>query len=189
MVETQQSLADIGTSNSYLQNVESSNIQDQNALSGECYRMQTVCISPLTNPMKNVSRFSKQQTQKVMPIVMLETSPTIPTTVQTRCQEYQARKDELSNQTLKWNLQGTKPNFFWHTPTFKVNVCGPSDLKYPVSAMESFIPVMVQKYSFGLMRMLSKFDDPLILLDKEIINTPSYLTINGNKKGKRDELF
>ncbi|KAK4482020.1 hypothetical protein RD792_012938 [Penstemon davidsonii] len=66
-----------------------------------------------------------------------------------------------------------------------VNVWGPSDLKYLVDAMKSFIPnaAMVHTRSFGPATGLNKlpsgksnmFDDPLVLIDDEVVKLSAIL--------------
>ncbi|KAL3840870.1 hypothetical protein ACJIZ3_025461 [Penstemon smallii] len=66
-----------------------------------------------------------------------------------------------------------------------VNVWGPSDLKYLVDAMKSFIPnaAMVHTRSFGPAPGLNKlpsgksnmFDDPLVLIDDEVVKLSAIL--------------
>ena len=67
----------------------------------------------------------------------------------------------------------------------KVNVWGPSDLKYLVDAMKSFIPnaAMVHTRSFGpalssdvsSMPDSSKFQDPIVLIDDEVVKISAIL--------------
>lgn len=67
----------------------------------------------------------------------------------------------------------------------KVNVWGPSDLKYLVDAMKSFIPnaAMVHTRSFGPTpdsngspsSMPQRFDDPFILIDDEVVKISAIL--------------
>ncbi|KAL2516197.1 tRNAse Z4 [Forsythia ovata] len=80
-----------------------------------------------------------------------------------------------------------------------VNVWGPSDLKYLVDAMKSFIPnaAMVHTRSFGPMNdsngaaisMFRKFDDPLVLIDDEVVKIsaivlrPSHSEVNDPETG------
>lgn len=66
-----------------------------------------------------------------------------------------------------------------------VNVWGPSDLKYLVDAMKSFIPnaAMVHTRSFGpalssdvdVVHKLSKFCDPIVLVDDEVVKISAIL--------------
>ncbi|XP_011072400.1 tRNAse Z TRZ4, mitochondrial [Sesamum indicum] len=66
-----------------------------------------------------------------------------------------------------------------------VNVWGPSDFKYLVDAMKSFIPnaAMVHTRSFGPMlgpngsssNMSRKFDDPFVLIDDEVVKISAVL--------------
>lgn len=58
----------------------------------------------------------------------------------------------------------------------KVNVWGPSDLKYLIDAMRCFIPnaAMVHTRSFGpsvggLMASQTKFTEPIVLVDDEVV--------------------
>lgn len=67
----------------------------------------------------------------------------------------------------------------------KVNVWGPSDLKYLVDAMKSFIPnaAMVHTRSFGpalgsdvdAVDEFSKFYDPIVLVDDEVVKISAIL--------------
>lgn len=67
----------------------------------------------------------------------------------------------------------------------KVNICGPSDLKYLVDAMKSFIPnaAMVNTRSFGPMLSSSGtamvdqhgFTDPIVLIDDEVVKISAIL--------------
>lgn len=69
--------------------------------------------------------------------------------------------------------------------TVKVNVWGPSDLKYLVDAMRSFIPraAMVHTRSFGpescsdtnILPDPSKFVDPIVLVDDEVVKVSAIL--------------
>ncbi|KAL0319282.1 UNVERIFIED_CONTAM: tRNAse Z TRZ4, mitochondrial [Sesamum angustifolium] len=74
----------------------------------------------------------------------------------------------------------------WHGDEgMSVNVWGPSDFKYLVDAMKSFIPnaAMVHTRSFGPMpgpngsssNMSRKFDDPFVLIDDEVVKISAVL--------------
>ncbi|KAK4428125.1 tRNAse Z TRZ4, mitochondrial [Sesamum alatum] len=85
-----------------------------------------------------------------------------------------------------------------------VNVWGPSDLKYLVDAMKSFIPnaAMVHTRSFGPMpgpngspsNMSRKFDDPFVLIDDEVVKIsavlvrPRRIEVSDSTKDKSYEL-
>lgn len=62
----------------------------------------------------------------------------------------------------------------------KVNIWGPSDLKYLVDAMRSFIPnaAMVHTHSFGLAPRANDtgiFTDPMVLIDDEVVKISAIL--------------
>lgn len=75
----------------------------------------------------------------------------------------------------------------------KVNVWGPSDLKYLVDAMKSFIPnaAMVHTRSFGpavssevdAVHELSKFYDPIVLVDDEVVKISAILVHPSSNRG------
>ncbi|XP_022953731.1 tRNase Z TRZ3, mitochondrial [Cucurbita moschata] len=74
-----------------------------------------------------------------------------------------------------------------------VNVWGPSDLKYLVDAMKSFIPnaAMVHTRSFGpalssdvdATHELSKFCDPIVLVDDEVVKISAILVHPSSNRG------
>lgn len=80
--------------------------------------------------------------------------------------------------------------FFLTLP--KVNVWGPSDLKYLVDAMKSFIPnaAMVYTRSFGPMQdvngtgisMSRKFDGPFVLIDDEVVKISAIVLRPGHSE-------
>lgn len=85
--------------------------------------------------------------------------------MQTRCQEYQETKPKF---------QGGSQVSFGILP-YKVNVCGPSNHKYLVLVIESFIPVMVRTYSYGLMRISWKSDKWKLFATPTILGVMFYL--------------
>lgn len=83
-------------------------------------------------------------------------------------------------QTYKWwNHITVTCNFVF----LKVNVWGPSDLKYLVDAMKSFIPnaAMVHSRSFGIgpsdgpVPSPESFTDPIVIVDDEVVKLSAIL--------------
>ncbi|CAM8983003.1 unnamed protein product [Rhodiola kirilowii] len=77
-----------------------------------------------------------------------------------------------------------------------VNVWGPSDLKYLVDAMKSFVPnaAMVHTRSFGpqlrdggLITDPIKFTNPIILIDDEVVRISAFLLQPDSTKGPQHE--
>ncbi|CAA3018626.1 zinc phosphodiesterase ELAC 2 [Olea europaea subsp. europaea] len=79
-----------------------------------------------------------------------------------------------------------------------VNVWGPSDLKYLVDAMKSFIPnaAMVYTRSFGPMQdvngtgisMSRKFDGPFVLIDDEVVKISAIVLRPGHSEVNEPEM-
>ena len=75
----------------------------------------------------------------------------------------------------------------------KVNIWGPSDFKYLVDAMKSFIPhaAMVHTHSFGpapgsdvaSLPDLTKLADPIVLIDNEVVKISAILLKPNSSEG------